>query len=118
MEVMFKTWPAAQAVTPAPARAPRASGREKKMSRFEDKYIPNDKANGERTKQRYSNSTSYCSTHGYDINGYNIKPDHHSGNCTNRGEFIMNLQLLKTYWMESQQTVSIMLDRIQDGVGR
>ena len=52
------------------------------MSKFGANYIPNDKANGERTKRQYIISTSYCSTHGYDI-----KPDHHSGNCTNRGEF-------------------------------
>ena len=51
MAAMLKTWSAAQTVTSF--RAPWASGREKKMSRFEDKYIPNDKANGETKKLRY-----------------------------------------------------------------
>ena len=51
-EVMFKTWTATQ-VAP-PARTPRASGT-KKMSRFGDKYIPNEKPNGERTLRLYPN---------------------------------------------------------------
>ena len=80
MEVMFKPWTAAQA-TP-PARTPRTGGREKQKTKFGSNYIPNDKPVEERTLHRYPNSISYCSTHGYDI-----KPDHHSGNCTDWGEF-------------------------------
>ena len=58
METIFKTWTLAQASTTA--RTPRASGKEKKMSKFGTNSIPNDKANGERTKRQYPNSTSSC----------------------------------------------------------
>ena len=79
MEAMFKSWTAAQAPT---APTPRTGGGNKQKTRFGTNYIPNDKGGGERTLRRYPNLTSYCSTHGYDI-----KPNQHSGNCTNRGKF-------------------------------
>ena len=79
METMFKTWTVEQAATPAIAIALCVSGKEKKMSKFRANYIENNLANEERTKRRYPNSTSYCSLHRHDI-----KPNRHSGNCTNR----------------------------------
>lgn len=80
MEAMFKAWTAAQA--PAnPTPTPRTGGGNKQKTKFGTNYIPNDKGDGERTRRRYPDSTSYCSTHGYDI-----KPNHHSGNCTDRGD--------------------------------
>ena len=57
-------------------------GWEKQKTKFGANYITNDFLGGKQTKRRYPLSTNYCSTHGYDI-----KPDRHSGNCTNRGEF-------------------------------
>ena len=42
-------------------------------------FIPNDLGNGERSKRRYSDSTEYCPSHGYDI-----KPGHTPVSCTNR----------------------------------
>ena len=57
--------------TPAP------KGKEK--SKFGTNYILNDLGNGQRSKRRYPDSTSYCSLCGYDI-----KPTHTSGTCTNR----------------------------------
>ena len=80
MEAIFKTWTVTQ-TTPL-ARLPHTGGRKKHKSKLGANYIPNDKPNGERTLRQYPNLTNYYSTH-----GYNIKPDHHSGNCPNRGEF-------------------------------
>ena len=51
----------------------------KKKSKFGTNYIRNDLPNGERSKRRYPDSTSYCPSCGYDI-----KPTHTPTNCTNR----------------------------------
>ena len=51
----------------------------KKKSKFGTNYIRNDLPNGERTKRRYPDSPNYCPSCGYDI-----KPTHTPGNCTNR----------------------------------
>ena len=54
-------------------------GKEKKKSKFGTNYIPNDLINGQRSKRRYPDSTSYCPSCGYDI-----KPTHTPVTCTNR----------------------------------
>ena len=77
MEAMFKTWTATQAAG-APVTE-RLTSREKKKRKFGPNYIENDLPNDERTKRRYPNCTNYCYSHGYDIS-----PDHHSGNCKKR----------------------------------
>ena len=51
----------------------------KKKSKFGTNYIPNDLGGGQRSKQQYPESTSYCPSCGYDI-----KPTHTSVTCTNR----------------------------------
>ena len=54
-------------------------GKEKKKRKFRTNYIPNDLGNGQRSKRRYPESTSYCPSCGYDI-----KPMHTPVTCTNR----------------------------------
>ena len=54
----------------------------KKEHKFGAKFIPNDLGNGQRSKRRYPESTSYCPSHGYDI-----KLDHRAVTCSNRKEF-------------------------------
>ncbi|OEU17011.1 hypothetical protein FRACYDRAFT_239612 [Fragilariopsis cylindrus CCMP1102] len=51
----------------------------KKKNKFGTEYIRNDLGNGERSKRRYPDSTNYCPSCGYDI-----KPTHTPGTCTNR----------------------------------
>ena len=51
----------------------------KKKNKFGTNYIRNDLPNGERSKRRYPDSTSYCPSCGYDI-----KQTHTPTNCTNR----------------------------------
>ena len=55
------------------------TAKEKKKNRFDGEYIRNDLGNGERSKRRYPDSTNYCPSCGYDI-----KPTHTPGTCTNR----------------------------------
>ena len=77
-EAMFKTWITTQAA--ATPKTQQMNGEEKKKQEFGANYnIENDMMNGEQTKRRYLDSTSYCSLYGCDIS-----PKHHSGNCTNR----------------------------------
>ena len=54
----------------------------KKKNKFGAKFIPNDLGNGQRSKRRYPESTSYCPSHGYDI-----EPDHTAVTCSNRKAF-------------------------------
>ena len=54
----------------------------KKEGKFWAKFIPNGLGNGQRSKKRYPESTSYFPYHGYDI-----KPDHTSVTCSNQKGF-------------------------------
>ena len=58
------------------------TGKEKEKSKFGTNYIPNNLKNGQRSKHRYPDSTSYCPSCGYDI-----KPMHTLVTCTNRKSF-------------------------------
>ena len=51
----------------------------KKKNKFGTEYIRNDLGNGNRSKRRYPDSTSYCPSCGYDI-----KPTHTPSTCTNQ----------------------------------
>ena len=54
-------------------------GKEKKRSKFGTNYIPNNLGNGQQSKRRYPDSTSYCPSCGYDV-----KPTHMPGTCINQ----------------------------------
>ena len=60
----------------------KVTGKEKKKCKFGTNYIPKNLENGQRLKRRYPDSTSYCLSCGYDI-----KPTHRPGTCTNRRSF-------------------------------
>ena len=58
--------------------APNAT-KGKKKSKFGTNYIPDNLGNGQRSKRRYPDSTSYCPSCRYDF-----KPTHTLTSCTNR----------------------------------
>ena len=58
---------------------PTGTGVSKKKNKFGTNYIRNDLPNGERTRRRYPDSTSYCPSCGYDI-----KPTHTPASCANK----------------------------------
>ena len=52
--------------------------KDKKKNKFGDNYVRNDLRNGNQSKRRYPESTSY-----YPLCGYDIKPTHTPKTCTN-----------------------------------
>ena len=74
---------------------------------FGTEYIRNDLGNGERSKRRYPDSTNYCPSCGYDI-----KPTHTPGTCTNRKACHNEQQHSLTRWEVSLPTATLSLDEV------
>ena len=69
---------------------PTGTGVSKQKNKFGTNYIRNDLPNGERTRRRYPDSTSYCPSCGYDI-----KPTHTPASCANKKAWHNNAATLE-----------------------